>query len=563
MRTILRIMKRIVCLYILLLLALSCLSQTTIPKHEVRAVWLTTIGGLDWPHSYAQTTTSANRQKAELCQILDKLKRANVNTILLQTRVRGTMIYPSAYEPWDGCLSGKPGISPGYDALQFAISECHKRGMEIHAWIVSIPLGKWNGTGCTKMRKKHPQLVLKIGDEGYMNPESIQTGDYLADICREIVRNYDVDGIHLDYIRYPETWKKKVNKYQGRTHITNIVRRISTTVKSEKPWVKMSCSPIGKYDDLTRFWSRGWNANTTVCQDAQGWLREGLMDELFPMMYFRDNNFFPFAIDWAECSYGRIVAPGLGIYMLHPHEQNWPLEVMKRELNVLRQYKMGHTYFRSKFFTDNVKGIYNYVSEHFDRYPALVPPMTWMKASTPPSPTHLQINKNHISWQHSDISKSSSYRQQTAPYPTLLYNIYASKHYPVDVNDARNLIVIRHQHNSIDIPGLAEQNMYVAITAMDRYGNESAPLQMRKAEMPFASSVLLKNNGQTAQIPEKRNILDADFIVIESITGEIIATKRYHGKSIDIRNIPNGVYIVRTLGRKDVTHRLGMMIIKR
>ena len=140
------------------------------PKYEVRAVWLTTIGGLDWPHHYAQTPSSISRQQQELTDILDKLKAANVNTVLLQTRIRGTVIYPSQYEPWDGCLSGNPGTSPGYDALQFAIDECHKRGMELHAWVVSIPVGKWNKLGCTSLRRRFPRLIRKIGDEGYMNP---------------------------------------------------------------------------------------------------------------------------------------------------------------------------------------------------------------------------------------------------------------------------------------------------------------------------------------------------------------------------------------------------------
>lgn len=99
------------------------------PKYEVRAVWLTTIGGIDWPHSYSNGSQAAvSKQKQELRDILDKLQKANINTILIQTRVRGTTIYPSDIEPWDGCLSGKPCTSPGYDALQFAIDECHKRG---------------------------------------------------------------------------------------------------------------------------------------------------------------------------------------------------------------------------------------------------------------------------------------------------------------------------------------------------------------------------------------------------------------------------------------------------
>ena len=118
-----KIMKRFKIFFIVLCSVLAAKAQSIVfnnqvPKHEVRAVWLTTIGGIDWPHSYAQSSYSAEKQKKELTDILDRLQQAKINTVLIQTRVRGTMIYPSAYEPWDGCLSGFPGRSPGYDALQ-------------------------------------------------------------------------------------------------------------------------------------------------------------------------------------------------------------------------------------------------------------------------------------------------------------------------------------------------------------------------------------------------------------------------------------------------------------
>ena len=220
---------------VILLLALCLYASAQPPKHEVRAVWLTTIGGLDWPHRYSNNGNGTEAQQQELRNILDRYKEAGINTVLLQTRIRGTVIYPSIYEPWDGCLSGKPGVSPGYDALQFVIDECHQRGMEIHAWVVTMPVGKWNGKGCSQLRKRFPKLIKKIGDEGYMNPEDAQTASYLASICEEITHNYDIDGIHLDYIRYPETWKLKVSKQQGRQHITNIVRAIHDRVKQLKP----------------------------------------------------------------------------------------------------------------------------------------------------------------------------------------------------------------------------------------------------------------------------------------------------------------------------------------
>ena len=446
---------------------LTCSAHT--PKHEVRAVWLTTIGGIDWPHSYV-----AGTQQRELTTILDRLQQAGINTVMVQTRVRATTIFPTTTEPLDGCINGHPGSTPSYDPLQFCIDECHRRGMECHAWIVTIPVGKWNATGCRQLRQKYPTLIRKIGDEGYMNPEMPQTGDYLARFCAEVTRKYDVDGIHLDYIRYPETWKLKVSRTQGRQYITDIVKKIHKAVKVLKPWIKLSCSPIGKYDDLTRYRSMGWNANTTVCQDAQGWLRDGLMDALFPMMYFQGNHFYPFAIDWQEHSYGRIVAPGLAVYMMHPREKNWDLEVITREMSVLRALGMGHTFFRSKFFTDNTKGIYDFTVD-FNLTPALVPPMTWAGKQAPVATGSLQVRRGLKSdvlvWQKAIDRSEADY---------LLYNVYASASLPVDVDNPQNLMAVRLKGQQLTVPHKG-RTLYYAVTAMDRYGQESEPITMAGA----------------------------------------------------------------------------------
>lgn len=542
------------------------------PKHEVRAVWLTTIGRLDWPHSYAQSPRSEERQKRELRDILDRLQKAGINTVLLQTRIRATTIYPSRIEPWDGCLSGFPGKGPGYDALQFAISECHKRGMELHAWVVSIPVGKWDGLGCRNLRRHHPDLVRKIGQEGFMNPEKRGTADYIARMCEEITRRYDIDGIHLDYIRYPETWDIKVSREQGRRFITAIVRQVSLKVKSLKPWVKMSCSPIGKADDLSRYWSHGWNAYSRVCQDAQGWLRDGLMDELFPMMYFRGEQFFPFAIDWAEQTHGRIVAPGLGIYFMSPREKNWPLDDITREMEVLRSHGMGHAYFRSKFFTDNTKGIYDY-ARLFDRAPALVPPMTWERAETPVAPSALTMTPVETTAQNGLTTCLLSWTPVDRDTVMTRYNVYSSRSYPVDTEKAENLMAARLQRWHLTIP--ADPTRHYAVTATDRYGNESAPLQQdcsdpfvmsggdTDSKLPaFAERPMLPCANGIVTIPPKSNALDAQYVTIENMYGRIVDTRPYNGTAINIKALPDGVYIIRSLGRKGVTHRLGWCVKK-
>ena len=528
-----------------------------LPKREVRAVWLTTIGGLDWPHSYAQNELMAGRQKQELRDILDKLQRAGINTVLFQARVRGTVVYPSQLEPWDGCLSGVPGRSPGYDPLAFAIDECHKRGIELHAWVVTIPVGKWNALGCKTLRNKYPHLIKRIGEEGYMDPENTATATYLANFCKEITDRYDVDGIHLDYIRYPETWKINIAHDAARRNITAIVCAIGEKVKASKPWIKYSCSPIGKFSDLSRFASNGWNAYTKVCQDAQGWLRDGLMDALFPMMYFQGNHFFPFAIDWAEQSYGRMLVPGLGIYFMSPSEKNWSLDVITREMQVARQYGMGHAYFRSKFFTDNLKGIYTYAQRVFTPTLALPPAMTWENNKLPAPPSDLNTSEEQgkaiISWRGGRSTNNSPY---------ILYNVYASTSYPVDVTDARNLIAMRYAKNRIVVSPRNAQ-MYFAVTSIDRYGNESQPLQTGKAAGGVKSELkMLAYSDGKVSLPKSADATWGRVWVVETLQGQHVATLSSMADKLDVRSINDGVYVLRALNSKGVGHRLGIFTKK-
>lgn len=553
-------MKRYTLIILFLAFLLTLGAQ---PKQELRAVWLTTLEGLDWPSTKGASASVEQRQKQELRNILDKLKRANVNTILFQARIRGTVTYPSRYEPWDGCISGTFGKAPNYDPLQFAIEEAHKRGMELHAWVVTIPTGKWESYGAKSLRQRRPDLMKRIGVDAFLNPENRQTADYIANICEEITSRYDIDGIHLDYIRYPEQWTGALNRTQGRENITHIVRTIHQRVRKLKPWVKMSCSPLGKFDDLTRFPSGGWNAYNKVCQDAQGWLHDGLMDQLYPMMYYDGKHFYPFAADWSEHRYGREIAAGLGIYRLIRSEGNWNLDAIKRQMNVARQMQLGHCYFRSRFLTDNTKGLYDFVCD-FDAYPSVVPAMQ-NNQPAPTKPTTLNVertnNGDNLSWDGAMDTSNGDY---------LTYNVYASMTPHVDIQDGRNLIATRQMQKHISLHRSADEpTLYYAVTAVNRYGKESAPItqwQTANSQQLRANSQqsteLLQADGYTLHIPHFNEIPPADYLAVYSMQGNILNTKPF-AADIYLSEIPNGVYELRTLNRKGDTHRIGFFLVKR
>lgn len=462
----------------------------TLPKHEVRAAWITAVYGLDWPRSKATSPEGIRRQKAELVEILDKLKEAHFNTVLFQTRTRGDVLYRSSIEPFNSILTGRENDNPGYDPLAFAVEECHKRGMECHAWMVTIPLGGRKhvaSLGRSSVTKKKPALCVAYKRQYFLNPGHPQTKEYLMSLVREVVERYDVDGVHFDYLRYPEHARTFPDRYDykrysngrsleqwRRDNLTEIVRYLYKGVKRLKPWVKVSTCPVGKYKDTSRYPSQGWNAFHTVYQDVQGWLGEGIQDQIYPMLYFRGNHFYPFVLDWQEQNNGRQVIPGLGIYFLDPSEGNWTLDEVERQMNFTRnQHLDGQAHYRVKYIMDNTQGLCDMLEERFYTAPALQPPMTWLDSIPPSRPTQLKVEKIDQGYARLSWQAATDNDPQNAP----CYVVYGSDTYPVDTTNPSHILAQRVQGTTYVyapvIPWKACK--YFAVSAIDRYGNEGEP----------------------------------------------------------------------------------------
>lgn len=539
--------------------------EATYPKHETRAVWVTTLFGLDWPQTKATGEAGRERQREELCRLLDRLQQAGINTVILQTRVRGSVIYPSAIEPWDVCLTGKYNGHPGYDPLDFAVKEAHRRGMELHAWVVSVPAFKMEVA--RKMGRKcllstHPGLLKKHEGMYYLDPSLPESATYLASICREIATSYDVDGIHLDYIRYPENAKKypdalsysrlgrgKSKDEWRRDNINRMVKAVHDAVREVKPWVKLSSSPVGKYRDTQRQSSKGWNCYDAVAQDAKRWLREGWQDMLFPMMYFTGEHFYPFVDDWKENTAGRPVVPGLGIYFLSPAEKNWPLQTVSAQLNVVRQEDLGgQAFFRSRFLTDNVKGIYTLLQNTFYACPALPVPMPWLdneKPTAPASPIYnMERGLCRVRWVASTDNR---------PEGGVTYNVYAGRTWPVDVTDARNLVATGLRDTTYAFNPF--QGLFIAITAMDRCGNESDALQLSEKpdEVEALQGRFLQVESDLLHTPATHQFTRYQ---ITDMAGRIQQRGSW-SEYINVGKLHPGFYRLSTEGRKGTTTPVG------
>ena len=320
-------MHKIFSLLILFLTGATGLFASHPPATEVRAVWLTTNYGLDWPRN----RTSLEVQKRELIEILDKLKEYNFNTVFFQVRGRGEVLYNSHLEPMSSLIAPAGPGRPAVDPLAFAVEECHKRGLACHAWVVTYPLGNdrhVRSLGARAVTKRNPSITKKFQREWFLDPGNPRTDDYLLSIVQEIVAGYDVDGIHFDYIRYPDNrgrfpddgmyrqyGKGKSRDEWRRDNITRFVIKMYDQVKALKPWVQVSSAPLGRYRALGNN-GVGWTALETVSQDAGKWMMMGKHDAIYPMMYYKERLFYPFVDDWLQHSNGRIMVPGLGAYQM-------------------------------------------------------------------------------------------------------------------------------------------------------------------------------------------------------------------------------------------------------
>lgn len=339
-----------------------------LPVAEMRGVWLTTIWGLDWPKVSAHTYPGMVEQQQSLCKMLDACVQAGINTVFLQVRLRGDLLYPSSLEPLSTTISKTGALPQGYDPLQYAINECHQRGLSVHAWMVVYPLGTQEHVrGLAKEGKgfyaSHPELCLRQGNAWFMDPAQPAVRSHMAQLVRDLVSRYDVDGVHLDYIRYPDSPKKfddtksfqrmnpdKLPRMAWReANVTAMIDTLHRTLQEVAPEVALSTACIGKYQQLPKPAPSGYFCKEDVSQDPLVWLQRGIVDFIVPMIYYKDAHFNYYIADWAKrvAPYGPIV-PGLGVYRLYD-QSRWKLQDIYNQLDTVAHYGFpGVSYYRAE-----------------------------------------------------------------------------------------------------------------------------------------------------------------------------------------------------------------------
>ncbi|MCA1759294.1 MAG: family 10 glycosylhydrolase, partial [Bacteroidales bacterium] len=261
-------MKLVFSLLFILTTGLFVSAQNFPPKFEFRAVWVATVANIDWPSKPGLTT---EQQQQEVIDMLNMHEKLGMNVIILQVRPTSDAFYPSALEPWTRYLTGTPGQAPEqfYDPLQFWIEECHKRGMELHAWLnpYRVALNHQQPLAGNHIAFQHPEWILKYGNSLYFDPGLPQTREFAAQVVKDIVSRYDVDAIHFDDYFYPYPLKEDFPDTASfafynrgffpedkadwrRENVDIIIKMLNDTIKATKSWVKFGISPFGVWRNI-------------------------------------------------------------------------------------------------------------------------------------------------------------------------------------------------------------------------------------------------------------------------------------------------------------------------
>lgn len=438
---------------------------------EFRAAWLTTVYNIDWP---SKRGLSASTQKSEMLAILDKAAELKLNAVIFQVRPNADALYSSKLEPWSYWLTGQMGKNPGYDPLAFCIAEAHKRGIEVHAWFNpfrALP-NKSLPVSSNHVSRSHPRHVITYKNYKWLNPAASFTRDRALDVILDVVKRYDVDGVHLDdyFYPYPTVVAGKASprfgdgksNAQRRAYVDSFVEKLYKKVKSAKPWVRVGISPFGIWrPGVPSSIEAGIDAYEHLCADSRKWLQKGWVDYLAPQLYWqispRKQSFTTLLTWWREQG-TRPVWPGIATARIKSDKDpKRRASEITNQLNYSRSIGRnwaGAIHWSMKSLMQNRDGISTKLKTSTYATPALVPPMPWVSRATPSSPDFTAKYSSGITTiQIGNAPRGTRFALQ-ARYKKQWHS----------------MAVVPHRN-----PRLKGTPSAIAITSIDRYGNASKP----------------------------------------------------------------------------------------
>ena len=559
------------------LLAIAALPMSSGVKREVRSVWMATVWALDWPSSTSSTTA----QKNEMVKYLDVLQKNNFNAVYFQVRTMSDAFYKSSYEPWSSYLTGTRGKDPGWDPLAFVVEECHKRGMECHAWVnpYRFSTGSNWSTAQDQALKSAGMLLAYTKSDGktttILNPGLESVRKRIVDVCKEIISNYDVDGLVFDDYFYPEgipvtssagdydLWQKSGASMTfgdwRRNNVNQMVADVYKMVQHQKPYVRFGISPAGAACTSAAVAAKHGIDRCPVASDWQydgifsdpvAWLEAGTIDYISPQLYWKTNHktnpFGPMAKWWSYVAkhFGRHHYASHSISFLNSSNTTSDWEEIGKQVQFSRDYTEneapGAVFYSAAYVTGKKQsGFGEWLQVNKFQNKALTPAIDWKKSDLEKvQVSALSKRATVLSWAGVDNVRYSVYAvPESVNVETLDSNI-----------PAEYLLGVSYK-TTYTMPDDKKSGYNYAVCVLDRYGNEYEPVYYGQSGVESIG----ENSGLTADYAEGELRLSAvvDEVFVYNEAGALVANSRNCNRLA--LSVQAGMYIVRMIGNGGVS----------
>ena len=476
------------------MLFLACSYVCSQNKREFRGAWIQAVNG-QW------VGVGTQKMQQTLTYQLDELMKDGVNAIIFQIRPECDALYQSNIEPWSRFLTGKQGVAPSpyWDPLQWMVTECHKRGMELHAWInpYRAKTKTTHELDSRHVAVRHPEWVFEYDDQYILNPAIPECRNFICHVVGDIVRRYDVDGLHIDDYFYPypaagqtipddQLFRSNprgfTNKGDWRRDNVNLfIRQLSDTIHQNKPWVKFGVSPFGIYrnkkNDPNGSNTNGLQNYDDLYADVLLWVNKGWVDYNVPQLYWeighKSADYQELIGWWNRYASNRPLFIGEDVErtVKNADLRNPNVHQLAAKVQLRSQMRnvQGAVLWYAKAAVDNIGNYGTSLRSTYWRYPALQPKMDFIDGKAPkkvrrPKVINTQEDGNVLFWRE---PKGKGWKNQAVRYVVYRFN----NGEPINIDDPSHIVAIT-PNTFYRLPARSQHSTYV-ITALDQLSNES------------------------------------------------------------------------------------------
>lgn len=471
------------------------------PKREMRGVWVATVWGIDWPAVRGSSQSVRQRQMEEMTELLDRCEAMNLTTVFFQVRGMGDVMFQSSLEPWSSFVSGRRGVSPGWDPLKFVVEECHRRGLECYAWVNPFRWSSGSDYDSAPDRKwKERGWLLTYGKYTVFNPGLPEVRDHIVDVCREIVTGYDIDGLVFDDYFYPnripetkeaadyKLWQKESPWMSfgdwRRANVHKFVADIHCMIADTRPEVRFGISPAGvagKSHTSALKWGMepvevkadDWQYNE-IYSDPLAWLYQRTVDFISPQIYWSTSHatapYQPLAQWWSEAAslYGCHFYSSMTLAPLDKNDSKAQRSELLRQVESNRATSIdgnsGTVLYSARFIPKLAREL----SGSYFASKALSPQLRYDECDIPQAPVRVSLKNGVLDWQAPD-AYSGRTRYAVYAYPR---NLSAEDIMDDKGDGIRGEYLVRVSY----VPGVAvPAGMAYAVTALSGFSVESEP----------------------------------------------------------------------------------------